>query len=135
MDFINEDILAGEIVPVLLGFSQETTETARRMYQRYKVVSHVFCSHVPLPFRISFCMKFHIFSHSSGDRLMLEVLDDFVRKFDKADVLLYLIPCTEAYANLVWRNRDALERRFVIADKPEMERIWFGVPMRKDDQK
>ncbi|MBQ9760104.1 MAG: hypothetical protein IJW16_02015 [Clostridia bacterium] len=135
MDFINEDILSGEIVPVLLGYSPETVATARRLYERYRVVSHVFCDHVPLPLRISLCMKFHVFSHASGDRLMLEVLDDFVMKLDKADVLLYLIPCTESYANLVWHNRDALERRFVLPDRGEMDRVWFGSSDRKEERK
>lgn len=133
MDFISEEILSSEIVPVLLGFSQETAETARRMYRRYKVVSHVFCDYVPLPLRLSLCMKFHMVSHRSGDRLMIEALDDFVKKLEKADALLYLIPCTEAYANLVWRNRADLESRFVIADKPEMYRVWFGEPLKKED--
>jgi hypothetical protein len=39
---------------------------------------------------------------------------------------LYLIPCTEEYARMVWEHRDSLERRFVLADKQEMERVWFG---------
>ena len=133
MDFIAQDVLAGEIVPVLLGFSQETAETARRMYQRYKVVSHVFCESVPLPLRLSLCMKFHLISHRSGDRLMIEALDDFVKKLEKTDALLYLIPCTEAYANLVWRNRTDLESRFVIADRRQMYRIWFGESPKKED--
>ena len=133
MDFIAQDVLASEIVPVLLGFSQETAETARRMYHKYKVVSHVFCEYVPLPLRLSLCMKFHLLSHRSGDRLMVEALDDFVKRLEKTEALLYLIPCTEAYANLVWRNRTELESRFVIADKQEMYRIWFGEPPKKED--
>lgn len=126
MDYITEDLLAGELVPVLLGFSQETVETARRMYKEHNVVSHVFCEYVPLPLRISLCMKFHLLSHASGDRLMLTALEDFVSRLDNTDALPYLIPCTETYANLVWRNRATLERRFVLADKPEMYRVWFG---------
>ncbi len=126
MDYITEDILAGELVPVLLGFSGETVETARRMYHTHNVVSHVFCEHVPLTMRISLCMKFHTVVHTSGDRLMVTALEDFASRYQNTDILLYLIPCTEAYANLLWRNRAELESRFVIADRMEMERVWFG---------
>ena len=134
MDFITEDILSGDLIPVLLGYSQETVETARRMFRSHNVVSHVFCESVPLPLRISLCMKFHLVTHTSGDRLMLEALADFAAPYEKTDALLYLIPCTEAYANLVWRNRAQLESLFMIADRPEMYRVWFGDVKRKEDR-
>lgn len=134
MDFITEDLLSGDLIPVLLGYSPEAVETARRMYHSHNVISHVFCENVPLPLRISLCMKFHLVTHTSGDRLMLEALSDFVALYEKTDALLYLIPCTEAYANLVWRNRTQLESQFMIADKPEMYRVWFGEADRKEDR-
>ena len=135
MGFLNEDILAGEILPVLLGLSSETVATARRLHERYHVISHVFCEHVPLPMRISLCMKFHTVPHPSGDRLILEALDDFFKRYEKADIILYLIPCTEQYARLVWDHRSDLESRFVIADRGEMGRVWFGEETRKEDRK
>ena len=134
MNFIKDDILSGELVPVLLGYSLETVETARRIFRQYNVVSHVFCEHVPLPLRISLCMKFHTVTHRSGDRLMVDALSDFAEHLAHADVICYLIPCTEAYANLLWNNRAELERRFVIADKPEMYRVWFGESISKEEQ-
>ena len=134
MDFIRDDILSGELVPVLLGYSQETLETARRIYKQYNVISHVFCERIPLPRRISLCMKFHIVTHQSGERLMVEALSDFSRQHSHADIICYLIPCTEAYANLIWNNRRDLENRFVIADKPEMYRVWFGETIKKEDR-
>jgi predicted ATP-grasp superfamily ATP-dependent carboligase len=135
MDHITEDLLSGDLIPVLLGFSQETVETARRMYQTHRVLSHVFCDRIPLPMRLSLCMKFHTLTHTTGDRLMVEALEDFASRFQNTDVLLYLIPCTEAYANLVWRNRTELESRYVIADLLEMQRVWFGNPVKKEEQK
>ena len=126
MDFIMQDILSGELIPVLLGFSTETHETAHRMYRRYGVLSHVFCQRVSLPMRLSLCMKFHTIRQTANEQLMLRALIDFAEQLSNADVILYLIPCTESYANFVWQNRDVLERRFVIADKPEMLRVWFG---------
>lgn len=130
MDFIVTDILSGELVPVLLGLSPEASETAHRMFRKYGVVSHVFCEHVSFPQRISLCMKFHTVTHTANDRLMLEALIDFAKQLGNADVILYLIPCTEGYANMIWHCREELERHFVIADKAEMERVWFGEPLR-----
>lgn len=126
MDFITADILSGELIPVLLGLSPEAGETAHRMYRQYGVVSHVFCEKIPLPRRLTLCMKYHIIRHTAKERLMVRALIDFAEQLGNADVILYLIPCTEGYANMVWENREILESRFVIADKPEMQRVWFG---------
>ena len=135
MDFIMTDILSGELVPVLLGISAEANETARRMYRKYGVVSHVFCDKIPLSMRLSLSIKFHIIRHSAtNDRLMIEALTDYALQLGNRDIILYLIPCTEHYANLIWQNREELERCFVIANKLEMEKVWFGekIPNEKE---
>lgn len=126
MDYIVHEVLSEEIVPVLLGYSPEMNETARRMFRKYGVISHVFCEKVPLPLRFSLCMKFHQIRHTVDERLMMDALFDFANQLENADVILYLIPCTEGYANMVWHGRDELERRFVIADRAEMTRVWLG---------
>lgn len=126
MDYIVHEVLSSEIVPVLLGFSQEAQETARRMFRKYGVVSHVFCERVPLPLRLSLCMKFHQIHRTADERLMMDALFDFADQLENADVILYLIPCTEAYVNMIWRGREDLETRFVIADREEMARVWLG---------
>ena len=137
MDYIVHDVLAGELVPVLLGISQEVSETAHRMYRQYGVISHVFCDKIPLTMRLSHCMKFHRIQKTVDERLMLQALNDFADQLGNADVILYLIPCTEHYTNLIWDHCEELERRFVIADRAEMYRVWFGeeapVPQRKED--
>lgn len=126
MDFIMTDILSGELIPVLLGLSNEAEATAQRMYRKYGVVSHVFCDKMPFSKRFTLYMKFHAIRHTTDDRLMLQALYDFSGQLEHADVILYLIPCTENYASTVWNHRNTLERHFVIADKPEMQRVWFG---------
>ncbi len=126
MDFIKEDILSDELVPVLLGLSPEAIETAHRIYRQYGVLSHVFCNRVPLANRLTLCMKYHVIPESTNERLMMEALFDFSNQLSNQDVILYLIPCTETYVTLVWNEREALERKFVIAEKAEMHRVWFG---------
>ena len=126
MDYIMEDVLSGELIPVLLGLSEEAVETAKRLYKKYGVVSHVFCDKIPLPLRLTLCMKYHVIHHTKNEELLRRALFDFSAQLGHADVILYLIPCTEGYANMVWEHREELECRFVIADKPEMQRVWFG---------
>ena len=43
VDFITNDVLSGELVPILLGHSKEAVETARRFFKRFGTVSHLFC--------------------------------------------------------------------------------------------
>ena len=126
MEYIMNDVLSGAIVPVLLGITPEASETAHRMYRRHGVISHVFCDRIPLASRLSLCMKFHRVSQTSGEQLLLQALADFADQFGNADLILYLIPCNEHYTNLVWNHAETLERRFVIADREEMNRVWFG---------
>ena len=71
-------------------------------------------------------MKFHRVSTTTGDVLLLQALSDFADQLGNADLILYLIPCNEHYTNLVWDHAEELERRFVIADRAEMDRVWFG---------
>ncbi len=126
MDFLSCEVLAGGLVPVLFGWSEEGFRTAKRMFRDYRVASHIFCRRIPLPRRLSLCMKFHPISPTADRRLMLEALLDFAKQLDQADVILYLIPCTEEYAGLVWDRQEELEPYYVIADRREMERVWFG---------
>ena len=126
MDFIKDEILGGELVPVLLGVSSEAMQTARRFFKKFNTVSHVFCDRIPLSARLSICVRYHPVHHGAGDPLMLTALRDYACQLGNADVILYLLPCTEDYANFVWRNREALEPYYVIADQPEMEKVWYG---------
>ena len=126
MDFIKNDVLSGELVPILLGHSKEATETARRFFRSFGTVSHLFCERITLSMRLTTCIKFHVVSHGSGDSLLLNALRDYANQLGNADLILYLIPCTVDDASFIWRNRAELERYFVIADRPEMDRVWYG---------
>ena len=135
MNFIEDDVLGGELVPVLLGSSREAMQTAHRFFKKFGTVSHVFCDRVPLTARISICMKYHVVRHRAGDTLMLTALRDYACQLENADVILYLLPCTVDYANFVWRNREALEPYFVIADQPEMQRVWYGEEIHQKEER
>ena len=126
MEYIMNDVLSGAIVPVLLGVTPEASDTAHRMYRQHGVISHVFCDRIPLSMRLSLCMKFHRIPSTKNEQLLLQALSDFADQLSNADLILYLIPCNEHYTKLVWDHTEELERRFVLADRAEMERVWFG---------
>ena len=126
MQFIESEILAGELVPVLLGLSTEANETAKRIFRKYRLISHIFCEKKPRIFSSSFCIKHHAVRHTAGDRLLLIALLDFAKRLTNADVIYYLIPCTVDYANFVWKYHSELEPYYVIADWQEMQRVWYG---------
>ena len=126
MNFIKDEILGSELVPVLLGVSSEAMQTARRFFKKFNTISHVFCDRIPLYARLSICVRYHSVHHGAGDSLMVTALRDYACQLGNADVILYLLPCTEDYANFVWRNREELEPYYVIADQPEMEKVWYG---------
>ncbi len=128
MDFINEEILSDELVPVLLGLSIQTWQISHRLYKKYNVISHVFCNRLLPPLRLSLCMKYHVIHHTENEQLMIHALHDFSSQLDGADVIPYLIPCTEEYANLVWEHHEALERRFVVADRHLLQSAWLEDP-------
>ena len=127
MNYIEKDVLSGDLIPVLLGASAEAMQTARRFFRQYGRISRLFCSKPPISSVFSPFVKIHIVRHgSSGDRLMLTALKDYAKQFRHVDAILYLVPCTEEYANFVWRNRGILEVDYVIAGQSEMEQVWFG---------
>ena len=126
MEEITKNTSRGDLIPVLLGLSTRTLEHAKSLYQRCDAVSHVFCGLVPLPFRFSIYMKFHRVGHTHREELMLQALLDFSNQIGNQDTILYLIPCTREYAEMIKQNRELLESRFVIAapKQEEMEEPW-----------
>lgn len=124
MDFIDQEILSGELVPVLLGLSPETIQLAHRLYRKYNVLSHVFCNSLPFPLRFSICMKYHVIRHTADEKLMLVALQDFSAQIKHAEVIPCLISCTQRYENFIWEYRDQLERQFVIGNRQTAKQLW-----------
>ena len=125
MEQPNEELLSGNLVPVLLGLTAETVQLAQRLFRRYNVISHVFCDRVPLPMRLSLCMKYHEVHRTRDEALMLRALEDFADQLAGSDALLYLVSGTENYTNLVWQHREQLERAYLIATAEELPAVWF----------
>ena len=115
MEEITKNAERGDLIPVLLGLSSKTLETAKDLYKKHHSISHVFCNRLPLPLHFSIYMKFHRVGHTFKERLMLQALLDFSDQIGNRDTILYLIPCSQEYSELIRKNQTLLESRFVIA--------------------
>ena len=118
MDYIETGAQEGGLIPVLLGLSPQTHALAHRIFRERSTVSHVFCEKRPFTAPLSICAKFHAVPHTANDRLMVEALCSFAAQYQNADVILYLIPCTEHYINTLWYHAAELESHFVIGSAP-----------------
>ena len=119
MNCLSQATASRELIPVLLGYSQETVNRAHAFYRKYRVVSHVFCHKPPLSHGWSLCMKYHAVRHTAREELMLCALLDFSEQLVHSDVIPYLIPCSRDYESFLLQNRRELEACFVIADFKE----------------
>ena len=124
MDFLSDELLSGELAPIMLGYSPAARDAARRLFHRHRVITHVFCSRVPFLKRFSLTMKFHPICGTAHDELILTALEDFADSNRGAEAILYLIPATRRAARLIRSNRERLESRFVIASQEELRRLY-----------
>ena len=129
LDFLANDVLSGELSPVFLGYSANAGNSARRLFRRYRLISHVFCERVPFLRRFSLIMKFHIVSGFSRDELALIALENFADANRTSEAILYLIPATKAARDLIARHRERLETRFVIASQSDIRKLYEIPPI------
>ena len=116
MQFLKEEALSGTLVPVLLGASQKALQNANCFHEQYGVLSHLFCDRIPLSYRLVPLFKFHQVRATRGNALLLQALFDFAGQLENADLVLYLVPCTESYEHFVSTHKAELEGSFVLAD-------------------
>ena len=125
MDFIESGVLSGEVLPILLGNSTEGFAFAHRVFRSSKSTSHVFCEKPPFLSPFLSWLEFHTIPKTLDDRLLCEALLDFASQYQHTDTILYLIPCTERYAGMLWYHGAKLESHFVIGDTVPFAATWL----------
>ncbi len=120
MNYLTQSVLSEDLSPILLGYSSQTDEIAKLLFRRYRIISHVFCEHVPFFRRFSPVMKLHLFQHMVSDELVVTALEEFSESVRNPDVILYLVPTTRRYARLILTYKERLESRFVIAGTDDL---------------
>ena len=81
------------MVPVLLGYNAQALGVARKLYYRYDVISHLYCTRPPFfTFLLSYVRIVRQPVYLQGD-LLCSDLCSFAGEYP--DLLFCLIPCTE----------------------------------------
>ena len=123
MDFLTTELRAGELAPILLGDSAYTKAVSRQFFNRYGLISHIFCGRVPFLRRFCLTAKYHRVSGFDQDELLWIALKDFAAGVQNKDVVLFLIPGTEKALQFVKQNREKLESFFVLSSTQTLSQL------------
>lgn len=116
MQFLTNDALSESLVPVLIGCSGKSLQSASSFHRQYGVLSHLFSDHIPFFYYLFPLFKFHRVRATRDEALLLQALLDFAKQLENADRLLYLVPCTAFYHDFVAAHKTELEGAFVLCD-------------------
>lgn len=106
------------LVPVLLGDGAQTLTTARMLYRRYRVLSHLYCTRPRLLAHFcSFVRIVRIPQFLQGE-LLCSDLCAFAKEYP--DLLFCLIPCTDAYRTFCTAHAGKLEAYYVIVEAEQL---------------
>ena len=107
------------LVPVLLGDGAKPLKIARRLYRRYRVLSHVYCTRPSLGAYFCGCVRVvRVPTFLQGDLLCNDLLA-FAAEYP--DLLFCLIPCTDAYEHFCAAHAAKLEAYYVIATPTQLQ--------------
>ena len=99
-------MIQNAILPVLLGADLNCYSVARAFHEAYGVKSHAFGRYVLGATQHSKIIDFTVIEELCEPKILLETLIKFAEKNPGKKLLLF--GCTDAYADLIIENREAL---------------------------
>ena len=106
-----------EIIPVLLGADLNCYNVARAFHMKYGLISNAFGRYAVSATKYSRIVNFHQVSDIDNDKVMLKKLTEFANEHKGAKLVLF--GCTDDYAAMIIRNKEAL--RDYITPYPSVE--------------
>ncbi len=100
------------VLPVLIGADLNCYNVARAFHEAYGVISHAFGRYEISSTLASKIIRFHKVPSLDTDEVFLSELQAFAAS--NPDIPKIIIGCTDDYANLIARNKDALSRDYII---------------------
>jgi len=108
------------MVPVILGDGPQATAIARRLYRRYGVISHIYCTHPSIfTYLLSYVRVVRTPDYLQGE-LLLEDLRIFSKEYP--DLLFCLIPCSDQYRAFCLAHARELEPYYVILQPEQLQK-------------
>lgn len=115
-----EEQLNRVLVPVFLGDGSQPVKMARRLYRRYGVLSHIYCTRPALLTHFCACVRtVRMPPYLRGELLCADLLA-FAKEYP--DLLFCLIPCTEQYRIFCTAHAAALEPYYVIVQPEQLQK-------------
>ena len=108
------------LVPVLLGDGAQPVKIARRLYRRFGVLSHIYCSRTALSAHFCACVRIvRTPSYLQGD-LLCQDLCAFAKEYP--DLLFCLIPCSDDYKIFCTAHAAKLESYYVMVQPEQVQK-------------
>lgn len=104
--------LKKELLPVLLGGDMNCYSVARAFHEEYGVKSHAFGRYEMGETKYSRIVKMHVVENIDTDEVLLQTLANFAAQHPNK--IKVLMGCTDDYAALIIRNREALRENYVV---------------------
>ena len=108
------------LVPVLLGDGAQPLKIARRLYRRYGVLSHIYCSRPALLAHFCACVRLVRMPPYLQGELLCADLCAFAKEYP--DLLFCLIPCTDDYKAFCTAHAEQLEPYYVMVQPEQLQR-------------
>ena len=99
-----------KILPVLLGADLNCYSVARAFHEAYGVISYAFGRYSLGTTKYSKIVRFQAVENADTAEVLIPTLEKFAK--EHPDTLLILIGCTDAYADLIIQNKEALSRYY-----------------------
>lgn len=114
-----EEQLERVLVPVFLGDGTQPIKIARRLYKRFGVLSHIYCSRPALLAHLCPCVRIVRIPAFLRGELLCADLCAFSKEYP--DLLFCLIPCTEEYRIFCTAHARELEPYYVIVQPEQLQ--------------
>ena len=109
---IMKDVIATSVFPILLGSCKLSRVTCRKLFRIYGLTSVVLDEERDALSYFSIVSRFKPLPKLRSDEFVLMSLEKIALEHD--DMTLLLIPCTNLYSSFVERNREWIEKRFIV---------------------
>jgi len=106
------DVVTSAVRPLLLGCGKVARQTAWRFFAEYSVTSTVLDRRRTFGSYFSLFFSFRSLPCSDSDEFIIMSLERLADEM--GDLTLMIVPCTPFYRELVKRNRERLETRFIL---------------------